>query len=122
MKIRIKGNSLRMRLSKSDVARITTVGYIEERTQFINNAFIYSLQRVPAGSQLSASFEAGKITMFVPQSLIVDWDVNDIITFDAYMSVGAGEELYLLLEKDFQCLDHTTEDQSDNYLNPNKTC
>jgi len=27
-----------------------------------------------------------------------------------------------LLEKDFVCLDHTTEDQSDNYENPNTTC
>jgi len=27
-----------------------------------------------------------------------------------------------LVEKDFQCLDHTLEDQSDMYHNPNKTC
>jgi len=27
-----------------------------------------------------------------------------------------------LVEKDFICLDETTEDQSDNYENPNKTC
>jgi hypothetical protein len=28
--------------------------------------------------------------------------------------------LYLLVEKDFVCLDETSEDQSDNYENPNK--
>ena len=28
----------------------------------------------------------------------------------------------LLIEKDFVCLDHTLEDQSDNYANPNKVC
>jgi hypothetical protein len=29
-----------------------------------------------------------------------------------------GKELFLLLEKDFVCLDETIEDQSDNYPNP----
>lgn len=122
MKIRIKGNSVRIRLSRSEVARITTVGYVEERTQFVNNAFIYALQRTDEGTELSADYEAGKMTMHVPKSLIQDWDVNDIITFDNHMKISDTEELYLLLEKDFQCLDQTTEDQTDNYINPNKTC
>jgi hypothetical protein len=38
------------------------------------------------------------------------------------MPLGNGQSLKLLLEKDFVCLDHTDEDQSDNYPNPNKTC
>jgi hypothetical protein len=33
-----------------------------------------------------------------------------------------GTLLTLLIEKDFACLDHVDEDQSDNYPNPNKTC
>ena len=28
----------------------------------------------------------------------------------------------ILVEKDFQCLDKTTEDQSDFFVNPNTTC
>ena len=34
------------------------------------------------------------------------------------MDLGDGNELYLLLEKDFQCLDNSIEDQTDNYENP----
>ena len=34
------------------------------------------------------------------------------------MEIAPGKILYLLLEKDFKCLDNTTEDQSDNYPNP----
>ena len=28
------------------------------------------------------------------------------------------KKLYILIEKDFKCLDNTIEDQSDNYPNP----
>jgi hypothetical protein len=122
MKIRIKGNSLRLRLSKTDVARITTVGYLEERTLFGPRTFIYALQRTEEGDGLTADFDGGKITMYVPQDMIVDWEVNDIVTFENTMQVSDSESLHLLLEKDFQCIDQTEEDQADNYVNPSKTC
>ena len=122
MKLRIKGNSLRIRLTKTEVSTISTKGYLEEETNFGNNKLLYVLQRVDEGKELSAAFESNKITMFVPSSLTKDWPMNNIISFDAHMTVGENKSLYLLLEKDFVCLDHTTEDQSDNYENPNKAC
>jgi len=122
MKLRIKGNSLRIRLTKTEVSTISTKGYLEEETNFGNNKLLYVLQRVDEGNELSAAFESNKITMFVPSSLTKDWPMNNIISFDAHMTVGENKSLYLLLEKDFVCLDHTTEDQSDNYENPNKAC
>jgi hypothetical protein len=122
MKVRIKGNAVRLRLSKTDVVKITTVGYLEERTLFGANTFIYALQRVETGDELTADFDGGKMTMFVPESLITDWGMNDVITFESFMEVSESQKLHLLLEKDFQCLDNTGEDQFDNYTNPNKTC
>ncbi len=122
MKLRIKGNSLRIRLTKTEVSTISTKGYLEEETNFGNNKLLYVLQRVDEGNELSAAFEENRITMFVPSSLTKDWPINNIISIDAHMPVGENKSLYLLLEKDFVCLDHTTEDQSDNYENPNKVC
>lgn len=122
MKLRIRGNSLRIRLTKTEVGTISTIGYLEEETNFGNNKLLYVLQRIDEGNALSAAFEANTITMFVPSSLIHDWTVNNIISFDAHMPVDENKSLYLLLEKDFACLDHTTEDQSDNYENPSKVC
>jgi hypothetical protein len=121
MKIRIKGASVRIRLSKSEVALLVHQGRVEEFTPFGAGVFGYALQKVSSGSTLSATFEHDTITMFVPQSLIQDWDTNSIITIEGNMPVGE-DSLYLLLEKDFQCIDQTTEDQSDNYINPNQIC
>ncbi|HAO45865.1 MAG TPA: hypothetical protein DCQ97_02990 [Chitinophagaceae bacterium] len=122
MKLRIKGNSLRIRLTKTEVSTLADTGYLEERTSFGNNTFIYALRRTDTGNELSAAMEGNKITMFIPSSLTKDWPENEVIGFNAKMPIGENETLYLLLEKDFVCLDHTEEDQSDNYENPNKVC
>jgi hypothetical protein len=122
MKIRIKGASLRIRLSRSEVAKIVHDGLITEETPFRNSTFRYILKRIPEGSALTASFEGNNITMYVPQPLISEWDTNSLVGIDAHMPVSNDSSLYLLLEKDFQCIDQTTEDQSDNYINPNQNC
>lgn len=122
MKLRIKGNSLRIRLTKTEVNTISTTGYLEEETLFGNTKLVYALQRVDEGNALTATLEQNKITVFVPAALTKDWPENNIVGFEANMPIADNKTLYLLVEKDFVCLDHTNEDQSDNYENPNKTC
>ena len=47
MKIRIKGNVVRIRLTRSEVKRFAEEGYIEASTAFISNVFTYALQSQP---------------------------------------------------------------------------
>jgi hypothetical protein len=122
MKLRIKGNSLRIRLTKTEVSKLAETGDLEEQTIFPNNRFVYALQKAGEAEVLSATFENNKITMFVPATFIKDWPANNIVGLDNKMPLPGNEYLYLLIEKDFLCLDETTEDQRDNYENPNKTC
>lgn len=122
MKIRIKGNSVRIRLTKTGVSLITTAGYLEEQTSFGATALVYALQRVAEGTTLSASFENNKITIYIPAVLLDNWATNEVVGFDARMPIDHDDTLYLLVEKDFKCLDNTDEDQSDNFENPNETC
>ncbi|XZF14908.1 DUF7009 family protein [Chitinophagaceae bacterium MMS25-I14] len=122
MKIRIKGNSVRYRLSKTDVANFMANSYIEEHTSFGVSELIYALQQTPDTTELTATFDDGKIIMYAPCRLVEGWAENDTVGFEAYMPLPGGDTLYLLLEKDFQCIDQTNEDQSDNYVNPNHEC
>jgi hypothetical protein len=122
MKLRIKGNSLRIRLTKPEVSKLAEAGYLEEQTLFAGNKLVYALQRTDNKSELSATFDTNKITMNVPRELIKDWPHNNVVGFNADMPVSENDTLHLLLEKDFVCLDEINEDQSDNYENPNKTC
>lgn len=122
MKLRIKGNSLRLRLTKSEVGKLCASGYIEERIPFGSNELTYSLKSSENVIEISAEFSGNKISINIPASFIKDWDVNDIISFGSDKIITGKDKLYILIEKDFKCIDKTTEDQSDNYENPNKTC
>jgi hypothetical protein len=123
MKIRIKGNSIRYRLSKTDISNFEKRGFVEERTEFLNNSsFYYRLEKKTGLANIEASFSNNRINIFVPEKIAKEWTTTDIIGFDNKMNIGNGKELFLLIEKDFACIDHTLEDQSDNYLNPNKVC
>ena len=122
MKLRIKGNSLRVRLTKSEVSKLAEIGYLEETTVFPNGILVYALQKSNETTELSASFENNTIKMFVPNDFVKEWPENNVVGIDSTMHLPNSEVLYLLLEKDFVCLDETTEDQSDHFENPNKAC
>ena len=123
MKIRIKGNSIRYRLTKTDIKNFGKNGFIEEKTEFLNDpSFVYRLEKKGDITNIEASFSNSRINVFVPEKIAKEWTTTDIIGFDNKMNIGNGKELFLLIEKDFACIDHTLEDQSDNYLNPNKVC
>lgn len=123
MKIRIKGNSIRYRLSKTEIDNFGKNGYLEEITEFANGpAFHYRLEKKGGIGNLETSFADNRITVFVPEKIAFEWTTTDVVGFDTKMKTGEGKELFLLIEKDFVCLDHTFEDQSDNYENPNKVC
>jgi hypothetical protein len=118
MKIRIKGNSLRFRLTKPEVDFFGQEGYLEEEVNFGKAVLSYALKSKTDIKELSAEFSDSKIIMYVPEHLKYIWTTTEKVGLDSEMEIGNGKKLFLLLEKDFKCLDNTTEDQSDNYENP----
>jgi len=112
MKIRIKGNSLRYRLTKKDVHIFSQHGYIEEVVDFGGQALVYALERNNLNT-LMATFEDNKITVLMPATMAAEWELTERVGFE-----GINNNLFLLIEKDFKCLDNVAEDQSDNYPNP----
>lgn len=122
MKLRIKGNSIRIRLTKSEVDYFGTNGYLEEKTEFGNSELIYAIKSNVNTNEISANFDGNTITVSIPENLKKEWVETDKIGLENKLDIGMGKQLFLLIEKDFVCLDNTFEDQSDNYPNPNATC
>jgi hypothetical protein len=122
MKLRIKGNSIRIRLTQTEVANFAQNGYLEEQTEFGNATFTYALANVADIQSLAAIIEGTKITVQVPPAIVQNWTSTNEVGFQQKQKLSNGKELFLLVEKDFVCLDHTIEDQSDNYPNPNAHC
>lgn len=119
MKIRIKGNSIRYRLTKTEVETFCNIGYFEDTTDFGTKKFTYALQAKEGIDTLDAEFQGNTITLFLDKQKCKDWYQSNQVGFSHSTTKGNGTKLSLLLEKDFVCMDETVEDQSDNYANPN---
>lgn len=113
MKIRISNNSLRYRLSRSEVERFAKEGIAKETVQIGDENLTYILERTMC-DKLVVSFKNNIIALSVPERLADEWTGTERVGFDNKDEDG----LFLLVEKDFKCLDNVTEDQSDNYENP----
>lgn len=112
MKIRIKGNTIRYRLTKSDVDLLYKNRDLQDSTNFGNRSLIYQLKAANQDN-LTASFVDDTIAVIIPSGKLAELAQTSRVGFD-----GRDGALYILVEKDFQCLDNVTEDQSDNYPNP----
>lgn len=122
MKIRIKDNSVRFRLTKKEVLQLCTEHSIVSTTSFNSGLLTYSIVVRDNIENLSVDFKDNNIILSFPATEADIWNDSDRITYEHSMVLENGERLKILLEKDFVCLDHSDEDQSDNYANPNKTC
>lgn len=128
MKLRIKGDSLRLRLTQGEMRTLAERGEVEDRISFAGGAKLRYRLRVEAeNSAISASYESNLIYILVPRTLAERWWSTDLVTLSAIESVAPGE-LRIVLEKDWACLaPREGEDESDNFPHPEagksaKTC
>lgn len=119
MKIRIRGNAIRLRLMQNEVAEIAEKGIFQEETHFPSGEkFTYALEaaQVPA---LQAHFSGNKICIKAPEAEVKHWANSDQVGMENFVELPSGETLRILVEKDFKCLtprDHEPEEQA--YENP----
>jgi hypothetical protein len=126
MKLRIKGDSLRLRLTKGEVSQLDSGGVVEDQVRFGGGAaLVYRLRRDSRVPGLTASFAQGAVEVRVPEKSAREWANSNDVTLAGAQSIAAGDELRIVVEKDFQCLaPREGEDESDNFENPTigKTC
>ena len=127
MKMRIRKNSLRLRLQRGEVQKFGEIGKIEETIQFdASQSLTYTLERVEGIDSMRALMDGSSIRVEVPSELARSWTGSEEIGMTGEQSLPNGERLHLLIEKDLQCLKPRTsgqwEDDSDAYSNPNPTC
>ena len=118
MKLRVKGNSIRLRLTQSEVARLGEAGEVTESVDFGSGGqFIYSLVVSELYDQLNASFENGFLRVTIPKSQAFDWIMSEKVGLETRNSTPT-----ILIEKDFACItERPDEDESDMFPNPGTT-
>ena len=127
MKLRTNHNSIRIRLSQSNLEQFATEGKITESVNFSldpNNTLYYSLVTYP-NEKVNVEFINNHLTVFVPHALAQQWTTTERVGFHEHLNIANNQQLFVLIEKDFQCLDDRPyEDETDNFPNPNagKAC
>ncbi|MEO0974940.1 MAG: hypothetical protein AAFX85_17770 [Pseudomonadota bacterium] len=119
MKLRIRGNSVRLRLTRGELGQLLEAGEVREQVEFVDQTLIYALRRDAQGEQVVASFDGRTVLVSVPAQRIDRWANNDDeVSIDETLAVPNGE-MRVLVEKDFACLQpRAGEDESDMFAHP----
>jgi hypothetical protein len=127
MKMRIKGNSLRLRVTRSELARLGAGECVVETSRLgplPDSTLSYSVKSEESAAEMTLSYQAGQIKVLVPAEEMHAWCGNDEVGIYALLNVGNGESLEVSVEKDYACLDRSAEDNEDTFANPHagKAC
>ncbi len=119
MKLRIKGNSIRMRLSQGEVKTLQESGEVWNFTQLSSlQSFRYGVVAAPS-PDIKVHTAEFNMSLEVPLNKLEKWFDPSEVTIKSDIKLNGDESLIILIEKDFQCL--TTrpgEDESDLFPNP----
>jgi hypothetical protein len=115
MKLRIQGNVLRLRLTQKEVACLHDHNVVESAVHFPSGrAFRYALVSSSDAPVVSADYDGDSIRVVVPRVMAVSWAQSTDVAIDGPYDAGVG----ILVERDFQCLHKSDEQNPDAYPNP----
>jgi len=121
MKLRIRDNSVRLRLTRAEVDALHRDGTVSAATGFPGGRRLkYSVESSPAIVNPAAFFSDNEITVRLPESAVLAWATSQTVALRGEQRLDDGETLVIVAEKDFACLaDHgEDEDQADKYPHP----
>jgi hypothetical protein len=122
MKIRIQGDSLRLRVGPAEVERLIASGRIVETIHFAPGVHLsYALQHSADARSIAVSHALHEVTVILPSSIAQAWANCDDVGIYGAVPNGSGS-LSLAVEKDFACLDSTHAANRDTFPNPTSAC
>jgi hypothetical protein len=100
MKLWIRGNSLRLRVSKTELEKIAETGKAEDAVRFSSeHALRYGIEVRPTGA-VTAAFADAAILVTLPKSRLDLWQRPDEVSVEGSQPIGGGKVLQIVLEKD----------------------
>src|SRR4051812_34270487 len=126
MKLRLKGNSIRVRLDRRDIERLIDEGRADDAVRFGPGlAFSYAVEAGPAPRERpKASYSDGRLTIRIDPDDAEEWLAGDRVGFEHQQPVDGGS-VRVLLEKDFACIDRPPGEEPDDayaFPNPSLAC
>jgi hypothetical protein len=122
VKLRTKGRSIRLRLTRGEVDALGRGERVAETVPFSPTArFVYAVEC--GGGSIVASLVGSALVVRVPSDAARTWSTSEQVGLSADQPIAGEEPLKILIEKDFACLTvREGEDDGDAFPNPNQTC
>ncbi len=126
MKLRLRENSIRLRLLQSEVVQLCEIGNVSETIFFGVNpteTLTYSLRTSAEVLEISAQMIDNQIEIFLPMLVAESWADSDEVGLYGIQKIGDLAVLKIIVEKDFVCVDRPLdEDNKDAFPHPKMKC
>ena len=122
MKLRIKGNSLRFRVTRSELDTFPKDGRIQETVclgPHEQSHLSYALEHNDRTESVTVRYDPPALTAALPTSDAEQWAGSDQVGIYATLDFGPRGTLDLIIEKDFACLHGSDQENRDAFPNPN---
>ena len=106
---------------RGEVESLQKQGLVSAKTGFPGSrAFQYVVESSPASVNPAAFLSDNVLTVRLPESVVLAWATTEQVSIEGVQSLDDGEQLIILVEKDFACLaPRDGEDETDMYPHPN---
>ena len=120
MKLRIRDNSVRLRLTRSEVDALHKDGLVSSKIEFPGGrSFAYVAESSPASVNPGAFLSENVLTVNLPETTVLAWASTEQVSIEGEQLLTDGQILSILVEKDFACLvPREGEDDSEMFVNP----
>jgi hypothetical protein len=116
MKLRTTHNSIRIRVRKSELTLLQEKQNLEESILFPNGSqFKFALVLGTHDLPIEAKLEDQQMVLSISKAAAAQWILTNQVSIETQYDLANGEQLHLLIEKDFPCLDRPNEDKSDTF-------
>ena len=103
MKLRIQGDSLRLRLTRPEVDRLVEGGEVRDAVHVAPGVSVGYAVRVGERGPLAAAWDGTSLVVTVPRGDLAGWPEDDREGFAAVQDAGGGRRLAIHVEKDYAC-------------------
>ncbi len=119
MKLRIRGNTLRIRLTQGEIEQLIDTGESADQIDFGTGGCLrYVVQFDDTEAALVCQFSGPEIIVRIPHEVGVAWAKTEQVSLRSAVDYLPS----VLIEKDFACLvPRQGEDDSDTFPNPRAT-
>ncbi len=123
MKLRLRKNSIRLRLTQGEVAEFAETGIVEDSVQFdAGSRLVYRLRTAADADDVSARFEGEIITVTAPVVVGRNWAGSGQVGIEGDQKVDGDGILKILIEKDFTCLEPRPGGEDDDMFPHPQNC